>query len=223
MAEGRLSNDALKQAAQERVASGEDIRERIRSLTLQALRERKFNFSQFQEVMRAMTAGISVGAQQRGEDVKSTLSEAFAGMDQALTKAAQAGTLAMRELASRSKQFGENDLKLALEQLQRLERDLVESVREVSQTSTGAVRAGWQDLFTHAQRAGTDTGAVIAATVRDFSGRMAGTVASTTTATLEAALQFGERFAQAASGFLAGMSDALRPDEKKEKDETKEQ
>jgi len=69
----------------------------------------------------------------------------------------------------------------------------------------------------HAQRAGTDTGAVIASTMREFSSRMATTVADTTSATLEAALQFGERFAQAASGFLAGMSEALRPDEKKPK------
>ena len=62
----QFTNDGLKQAAQESVASGEDIRERIRSLTLQALKERKFNFAQFQEAMRAMTQGINLGAEQRG-------------------------------------------------------------------------------------------------------------------------------------------------------------
>jgi len=213
----QFTNDGLKQAAQESVASGQDIRERIRSLTLQALKERKFNFAQFQEAMRAMTQGINLGAEQRGADVKAALSEAFAGMDQGLTKAAQAGSLAMHELVSRSKQFSESDLKVALEQLQRLERDFLTAVREISQTSTGTVRSEWQDLLTHAQRAGTDTGAVISATMREFSGRMAGTLASATSATLEAALQFGERFAQAASGVLSGMSDALKPDEKKPK------
>jgi hypothetical protein len=213
----QLSNEGVKQTAQESVASGEHIRERIRELTLQALKERKFNFAQYQDVMRAMTEGIGLGAQQRGHDVKAALSEAFAGMDQALTKAAQAGSLAMRELSSRSKQFTENDLKLALEQLQRLERDFLDSWREMSKTTTGPVRAEWQELMAHAQRAGTDTGAVIASTMREFSSRMATTVADTTSATLEAALQFGERFAQAASGFLAGMSEALRPDEKKPK------
>ena len=39
----QFTNDGLKQAAQDSVASGEDIRSRIRSLTLQALKERKFN------------------------------------------------------------------------------------------------------------------------------------------------------------------------------------
>jgi hypothetical protein len=213
----QFTNDGLKQAAQDSVASGEDIRSRIHSLTLQALKERKFNFAQFQEAMRAMTQGINLGAQQRGDDVKAALSEAFAGMDQGLTKAAQAGSLAMHELVARSKQFNETDLKAALEQLQRLERDFLTAVREISQTSTGTVRSEWQDLLTHAQRAGTDTGAVISATMREFSGRMAGTLASATSATLEAALQFGERFAQAASGVLSGMSDALKPDEKKPK------
>jgi hypothetical protein len=37
---------------------------------------------------------------------------------------------------------------------------------------------------------------------------------------VEAARQFGERFAAAASGVLAGMSEALRPD--KDKDKNKE-
>jgi hypothetical protein len=213
----QLNSEGLQQTAQEAVAAGEDVRDRIRELTLQALKERKFNFAQFQEAMRAMTRGISLGAQQSGTQVRSALSEAFAGMDDALTKAAQAGSLAMRELFSRSKQFNESDLKLGLEQLKRLERDLLDSVRQVAESTTGTVRSEWQDLLTHAQRTGTDTGAVIAATMREFSGRMAGTVASSTTATLEAALQFGERFAQAASGFLAGMSEALKPEARKQK------
>jgi hypothetical protein len=213
----RISNDSLKQSAQASVASGEQIRDRIRELTLQALKERRFNFSRFQEALRAMTEGVSLGAQQRGADVKTALSEAFAGMDQALTKAAHAGSLAMRELASRSKQFSETDLQAGLQQLQRLEHDFLENVRRMSQTGGDAVRGEWHDLLVHAQRAGTDTGAVIASTMREFGGRMAGTVASTTSATLEAAVQFGERFAQAASGFLSGMSDALRPEDAERK------
>jgi hypothetical protein len=213
----QFSNESLQQSARETVAAGEDIRTRIRDLTLQALKERRFNFAQFQDAMRSMTQGISLGAEQRGTQVRDTLSEAFAGMDEALTKAAHAGSLAMRELVQRSRQFSESDLKAGLQQLQRLERDFLDSVRQISQSTTGTVRAEWQDLLAHVQRTGTDTGAVVAATMREFSGRMAGTIAESTTATLEAALQFGERFAQAASGFLAGMSEALKSDEKKPK------
>jgi hypothetical protein len=213
----QLSNEGLQQSAQQTVAAGEDIRTRIRDLTLQALQERKFNFGQFQDAMRAMTQGISLGAEQRGNEVRAALAEAFSGMDEALTKAAHAGSLAMAELVARSKQFSESDLRLALDQLQRLERDFLESVRQMSQSTTGTVRSEWQDLLTHAQRAGTDTGTAVAATAREFSGRMAGTFASSTTATLEAALQFGERFAQAASGFLSGMSEALKPEQRKAK------
>src|SRR5262249_27062668 len=147
----QFSNESLKRNAEESVASGEQIRDRIRELTLNAFKERRFNFSEFQDVLRAMTEGISLGAEQRGNDMKSALAEAFAGMDQALTKAAQAGSLALRELASRSRQFSDNDLKAGMEQLQRLERDFLESVREMSQTGSGAVRSEWGDLLTHVQ------------------------------------------------------------------------
>ena len=81
------------------MAAGDHIRERIRDLTLQALQQRKFDYSGFQTVLKSMTEGISLGAEKRGKDMRIALSEAFAGMDQALMKAAQAGSLAMQELA----------------------------------------------------------------------------------------------------------------------------
>ena len=210
----KLSEEGLKQTARDWVAAGDHIRERIRDLTLQALQQHKFDYSGFQTVLKSMTEGISLGAEKRGKDMRMALSEAFAGMDQALMKAAQAGSLAMQELAQRGKEFSDRDLKQALEQMKRLEGDFLDIARQVSQTSRGAVQSEWQELLAHTQRAGTDTGTVVAQTMRDFSGKMATNMADSTAASLEVARQFGERFAQAASGFLLGMSEALKPEDK---------
>ena len=210
----KLSEEGLKQTARDSVAAGDQIRERIRDLTLQALQQRKFDYTGFQSVLKSMTEGISLGAEKHGTQMRIALSEAFAGMDQALMKAAQAGSLAMKELASRGKEFSDRDLKQSLEQMKRLEGDFLDIARQVSQTTRGAVRSEWQELLAHTQRAGTDTGAVVAQTMREFSGKMATNIADTTAASLEVARQFGERFAQAASGFLLGMSEALKPEDK---------
>jgi ABC-type transporter Mla subunit MlaD len=208
---GGLSGEKLKQAASESVAGG-DISARVRDLTLQALQARHFDFAAFRDVMKSMTEGISMGAEQRGQDARQALAEAFKGMDQAMTKAAQASSLALKELGDRGRQFSDKELKQALDQMKAMETDFLESVRQVAGTTRGTVKTGWEELVQHAQRAGTDTGAVVSQTMRDFSQRMASTMADTTLASMDAARQMGERFAQIASGFLSAMAMAVKPD-----------
>ena len=212
---GGMSNEELKRAASESVAGGENVRERVRQLTLQALQARKFDYTGFRDVMKSMTEGVSLGAEKRGQDVKHALSEAFTGMDQAMSKAAQASSLALKELTDKSKEFSQTELKQGLERMRQMENDFLDSVRQVSQSATTTVKTEWQDLLTHAQRSGTDTGRVVSQTVRDFSARMATTMTEGAIAGMEAARHVGERFAAAASGILAGMAEALKPEEKK--------
>jgi hypothetical protein len=212
---GGMSNEELKRAASESVAGGENVRERVRQLTLQALQARKFDYTGFRDVMKSMTEGVSLGAEKRGQDVKHALSEAFTGMDQAMSKAAQASSLALKELTDKSKEFSQTELKQGLERMRQMENDFLDSVRQVSQSATTTVKTEWQDLLTHAQRSGTDTGRVVSQTVRDFSARMATTMTEGALAGMEAARHVGERFAAAASGILAGMAEALKPEEKK--------
>jgi len=211
---GSMSNEELKRAASESVAGGGNIRERVRELTLQALQSRKFDYAGFRDVMKSMTEGISLGAEKRGQDVKHALSEAFSGMDQAMSKAAQASSLALKELTDKSREFSQNELKQGLDRMRQMETDFLDSVRQVSQSATSTVKTEWQDLLVHAQRAGTDTGRVVSQTARDFSARMAATMTEGAIASMEAARHVGERFAALASGFLVGMSDALKPSEK---------
>jgi hypothetical protein len=221
MSQQDMSNEQIREAASASMAAGDNIRERVRELTLQALQSRRLDFSAMREVMTSLTQGISLGAERRGHDVRQALSEAFAGMDQAMSKAAQASSLALKELAARGRDFSDNELKQGLERMRQMEGDFLDSVRQVSRSASGSVKSEWQDLIAHAQRAGTDTGRVISQTARDFSARMTATMSEGAVAGVEAARQFGERFAAAASGVLAGMSEALRPDKDEDKNKGK--
>jgi len=212
MSEQDTSQESIRQAASESVASGEGIRERVRELTLQALQARRLDLHGMREVMRAMTEGISLGAQKRGGDVREALSEAFAGLDQAVSKAAHASSLALKEMSARGREFTDTELKQGLERMRSMEGDLLSAVRDVSQATGGAVKKEWEHLSAHAQHAGTDTGRVVSQTVRDFSARMTSAMGESAVAGMDAARQFGERFAALTSGILAGMSEALRKD-----------
>jgi hypothetical protein len=215
MSDEQMSNEQIRAAASDSVAKGDDIRDRVRELTLKALQSRRLDLNGMREVMKSMTEGVSVGAERRGHDVRTALADAFTGMDQAMSKAAQASSLALKELADRGREFSNVELKQGLERMRQMEGDFLDAVRQVSHAAGGSVKSEWQELLNHAQRAGTDTGRVISETARDFSMRMSAAMSDSAVAGVEAARQFGERFAALASGLLAGMAEAIRPDEKK--------
>jgi len=213
----KMTGDDLEKAAAESVKSGEHIRERVRDLTLRAFQEKRFDYEGMKEVIEAMTAGINLGAGQRAGQVKGAVADALSGLDQALMKSAQASQLALQELATKSREFSDSELKRAIDQMKKLESDFMTAASKAAQTGSVAVKAEFRDFVTHAQRFGTDTGTVVAQTMREFSHRVASQMADAQIAGLEAARELNVRFAQAASGFLQAMADSLREEKKPKK------
>jgi hypothetical protein len=211
MAKKELTIEKIKADAQASIRSGGNIRERVRDLTLRSLKHRPLEPGQIRQVIRAMTEGIVEGAPKTA-DVRHTLSEAFRGLDQALTKSAEAGSLALQEIASTGKQLGETTLKQGLADLKRLEEDFLATVSDVAEAAESKVKASLRDLVTHARRTGTDTGAKVAETVGALSASMGSLMVDSAKFGMQAAREAGGRFAELASGILSGMADALADD-----------
>lgn len=211
----RLSTEEIKQAASASVEGGVDIRTKVRDLTLRALKTRKLSTEEIRPVINAVTEGISVGAAKRAGEVKSALSEGLAGMDEALTKAAEATRLALEQLTSHAKDFSESELDWALVNLKRLEEEFLDTVSTVADSAAGKIKQELKDLVVHARRTGTDTGAKVAETVNTLGNKVSSTLHESKVVGKDAAREMSARLASLAGGFLAGMADALR--EKAEK------
>ncbi|MEW5944425.1 MAG: DUF6781 family protein [Pseudomonadota bacterium] len=211
----KLSAEEIKSAAVESVQQETDIKAKVRDLTLRAIQSRKLDSAGIKEVVRAVTEGVSIGAEKRGGEVRAALSQAISGLDEALQKSAQATHLALQQLASQSKDFTEHDLKQALDNLKKMEEDFLSTVSQVADAAGTKVKQELNELVAHARRTGTDTGTSVAATVNELGNRLSATLAGGKAAGQEAAHAFSSRLAALASGILAGMADALR--EKSEK------
>lgn len=210
-----LSTEEIKQAASTTVEQGVDIRAKVRDLTLQALKTRKLNPEEIKPVITAVTEGISVGAAKRAGEVKSALSEGLAGLDEALTKAAEATRLALQQMTSQAKDFSETELDWALVNLKRLEEEFLDTVSVVADSAGEKIKHEMKELVVHARRAGTDTGAKVAETVSTLGNKVSATLHEGKAAGKDAAREMSARLAALASGILAGMADALH--EKAEK------
>src|SRR5918911_3721965 len=119
-----LSEERLRQAAEEFVRQGVDIRARVHDLTLAALQSRRFDRDAMRDVFRAVTAGVATGAE-GSPDMRQALAEGLKGMDQAVARSAEAGATALKQLASAGRSFSDSDLKAALANLKKLEDDFV--------------------------------------------------------------------------------------------------
>ena len=189
--------DDIKQAASESVR-GENIRERVHDVTLEALKTRRFDRESIREVVRAVTEGMTRGAEGSRLGVRHALAEGLRGIDQALTKSVDAGHEAIRQMAATGRGISDNEVKQALAGLRKVEEDFVATVDQVASSANERVRPELRELLRQSLHAGTETGRHTARLMAEF-----------TLSGMELAGEFSLRFAHLASGVLAGMADAL--------------
>ena len=192
------SGDSLRQAAADAMKTGEEVSRRVRDLTLEALRNRRFDREGIRDVVRSVTEGMAAAAPASGGSLRHAMGQAFRGMDEALTKSVQAGEDALRQLVATGRSIGDNEVKQALAGLKKIEDDFVTTVKEVADSAVNRSRPELAELVDRAMRAGTETGRQTARLMAEF-----------TFSGIELAGQFSARFAQMASGALAGIADAL--------------
>lgn len=196
MAEDR-SRDSIRQAASDAMKAGGDIARRVRDLTLEALGNRRFDREGIREVVRAVTEGV-VAAAPAGGAARKAMGQAFRGMDEALTKSMAAGEVALRQLVATGRGISDNEVKQALAGLKKIEEDFVATVSQVAESANERARPELLELVRSAAHAGTETGRQAASLMAEFA-----------VSGMELAGEFSKRFAQMASGVLAGMADAL--------------
>ena len=197
MADDR-TGETLRKAASEAIKAGEDVTRRMRDLTLSALANRRFDREGIREVVRAVTEGMAAAAPASGGSVRKVMGQAFRGIDEALTKSVEAGEAALRQMVATGRGITDNEVKQALAGLKKIEEDFVATVSQVASSANERARPELRALVERATHAGTETGRQVAHLMAHF-----------TFSGLELAGQFSVRFAQLASGVLAGMADAL--------------
>jgi hypothetical protein len=193
-----MADDSLKKAAAEAMKAGEDVSRRVRDLTLNALSNRRFDREGIREVVRAVTEGMAAAAPASGGSLRKAMGQAFRGMDEALTKSVEAGEAALRQMVATGRGITDNEVKQALAGMKKIEEDFVATVSQVAGSASERARPELRALVERATKAGTETGRQTAHLMKEF-----------TFSGMELAGQFSVRFAQMASGVLAGMADAL--------------
>ena len=201
--------DEIKEAASESIREGIDIRAKIHDVTLLALRSRRFDRHGMQDVVRAVTEGIALGAEESRADLRKALAEAFRGLDQALTRSAEAGRSALSQLVVSGRDLSDNDIKQALETMKNLQDDFLTTAGNVAAAASEKVQPELKRVLDAARESGTESGRMAASSMTELAQRFSVASVELALAGLETAAVVGSRFAQLAGGILSGIADVL--------------
>jgi gas vesicle protein len=209
METGNVADD-LKREAETAASQGGNLRDRARQITLDALKDGKLSLEEIRNIGQAITEGVSLGLAGRGGELKSGLKEAVNGMDEAIGQAAQRVSMTFREAIERGKDFNEMELKSSIERMRDLERDFVESLKDVAGKSGGKLKEELTEISGHLGRTGTDTGGRVKESLGALYTTLNAQAGSTSSSLQDAARTTAARLADLASGVLAGFSEAIK-------------
>jgi len=203
----------LAEVAAPHESEDQAIRQRVKGLTSQALQQGRIDPEAVRDVFRAVIGRMPDNPAVSSAEARQLFAGAVREFDEALVKSASAAHGALQQLASRGKDFTDNDLKEALVSLRKLEENYAAAADRVAEAMSGNLRREMLELAIHAQNVGAAAGARVTGMMGDY---VSGVGAVPGFATLRGA---SARFALLASGVLAGIADALNegPEAKKEK------
>lgn len=186
------------------------IRERVRALTTLALQQGRIDSEGVKDVVRSVAGGEAAGAEIQTDEARQAFADAIKVLDEALMESATATHTVLERLASRGKDFTDNDLKDALVSLRKLQEEYVAITNRIADATTGSLRNELIDLAVHAQNVGADVGSRVATMMSELADRMGSVYRENATTGLGTARAYGVRMALLSSGILAGVGDALR-------------
>ncbi|MGA7150208.1 MAG: DUF6781 family protein [Pseudolabrys sp.] len=201
-------DEMLKSMAAQAVKQHEQICTTIRDITLKALHMRDLSLEQINGVIRNITAGVNIGVGDK-TDTQQTLSDAFAGMDDALLKVVEANKLALQKLTDGGASFEESSVKKGLKELEAFEEKFLDGVKNAIQSSSDPIKQQWKSILDKIPRGGTETGAQVMETLNERAREAQVAVRSSREAGLKAMHTITQNYATLVSGVLIGLSEAF--------------
>jgi hypothetical protein len=185
------------------------VRAAIRDLTLQALQARELSLKQISTVVRRIAEGVNLGIADEKRNVEKTLSDAFAGMDEALLKVVEANQVALEKLTEGGASFEQSGIRKGLKELEAFEEEFLDGIKAATRKASKQAREQWTSILGNIQPGGTDSGARAAETLETYAQQAKTAMRSSRESSLKIMHTLTQNYATLVSGVLIGLSEAV--------------
>ncbi|HVK55308.1 MAG TPA: DUF6781 family protein [Burkholderiales bacterium] len=204
-----VSDEMLKAVASQSVKQGENLRNQVRDMTLQALNAREASLDHVKQAFQAVTQGVNIGGVTPVVDASKALTDMIHGIDNAVLKAVHANQLALEQFTTQASEFTQTYLKRAVDELERVEGQFMGVMKQTADASGNKLTEQWNEALKQVKLPGVATGQEFALNVESFQSQMSAAVHETRLASLKAVETFTRNYFTLASGILSGFSEAL--------------
>jgi hypothetical protein len=191
------------------IASGEDVRARVRSLTLQLLDE-GLDLKQVKNVVTEIMDGTAEAVKSSIPASQSNhLRQVYEGLSEALDATARAAGGAGKELHARGQTFKDKDLAKAASNLKDLEEGFFSTIGGVAEKFSGQVRAELTTLVDETRRAGEKIRPHVTDALKAADGNMLSVATDAAASAGKVARKAAVAALSGAGGLLQGLSDKV--------------
>jgi O6-methylguanine-DNA--protein-cysteine methyltransferase len=201
--------EMLKTMVAEAVKQQSQIRSAVRDITLKALQARELGLAQINTVVRNVTAGVNAGLTDKS-NIEKALTDAIAGMDDALLKVVEANHVALTKLTEGGASFEDSSVKKALDELETFEDRFRDAIKDGAQEADEHFRQQWSSILEKIPHGGTVTGERVMQTLAEYARQTQDAFTSSREASLKVAHTLAQNYATLVSGVLMGLSEAMQ-------------
>jgi len=202
-------DEMLKTVVAEAVKQQTQIRSAVRDITLKALQARELGLAQINTVIRNVTAGVNAGLTDKS-NIEKALTDAIAGMDDALLKVVEANQVALTKLTEGGASFEDSSVKKALDELETFEDRFRDAIKDGAQEADERFRQQWSSILEKIPHGGTVTGERVMQTLAEHARQTQDAFTSSREAGLKVAHTLAQNYATLVSGVLMGLSEAVQ-------------
>lgn len=214
-----ISPEDVQEEVRKAVDDGRNIGHDVERITSDALATGRLEMERMKKVIEGVAKGASEGAEGSPSENRKAVSEAIDGLQSALLQSFESAKLAFEETATRAGDYSEAELKRRLEELRDLEKTMLDTLSETAKSGVHTGTEILDDLVTHARRSGTRLGSEVENSMRTLTKSLPEALRETAVAGLGAARETGARAAEAASGLLKGVAEAMRENDDEQSDQ----
>jgi len=185
------------------------IRSAVRDITLKALQARELGLAQINTVIRNVTAGVNAGLTDKS-NIEKALTDAIAGMDDALLKVVEANQVALTKLTESGASFENSSVKRGLDELEKFEDRFRDAIKDGAQEADERFRQQWSSILEKIPHGGTVTGERVMQTLAEHARQTQDAFTSSREAGLKVAHTLAQNYATLVSGVLMGLSEAVQ-------------
>lgn len=215
----------LENEVRSAVEQGHDIQEIVRQLTLRKISARSLDIESLRQIAASVLRGARVGVQKelnlsaaQRDTARIQLKQTVNGLDMALAQLASASQLALEEASSRAQRYSSEELTRTRNDLESLEKLLVETLQSSANDAKDAVSDILHDLAAHSRTHGSLVAAQIRETLSVIHHQLSAAGQAQARSSLHLAQATTDLLRQIAAGVLSGLSDHVKPAAPQDKD-----